>query len=67
MRRRQSRIKLTAILVLAVAGLVVLAHRDSARQQRIRTCVEETRATSDELCARMDDIGKLPLVVAVAR
>ena len=67
MSRRRSRIKLAAILVLAVAGILVLAHRDSDRQKRIRTCVEETQAASDDLCARMEDVGKLPLVVAATR
>ena len=67
MRRRRSRIKLTAILVLSVAGILVLAYRDLDRQKRIQACVRETEATSDDLCARMDDVGKLPLVVAVAR
>jgi len=65
--RRRSRIGLVAILVIAVAGILVLAHRDSDREERIRTCVEETHATSDDLCARMEDVGKLPLVVAVTR
>jgi hypothetical protein len=67
MRPRRSRIKMTAILALSVVGILVLAHQDSDRQRRIRTCVEETLATSDDLCARMEDVGKLPPIAAVAR
>ena len=67
MRFRRNRQALVAVAVLLGAGALVWAHRNSDRQRRIQACVEETQATSDDLCARMEDVGRLPLVVAATR